>query len=827
MEIRTSSFNFPPSKGEGFQSAEQTISFPRDVVEVGIGITGYAAEFQDEDHEFGRLTIEVRANINPDDATQVNVSGTFGLRDWSGEFDDYFLGNIQWALLADLVPVAPPGPGDARGDLIIIDAEITQAIQHFRSARHLPAAEVYPDNSIRFVADKPTIVRLYVDYDTSSGLPIISRLSGELAVTSSGGTITLSPLESIVPRRDINIDRGNRMHTLNFFIPESFCRDTASLRARVFNAFASDQFSRDFEREINFEEMPELPVMAIGIEYTGDDVVEGADPEDLAAPELSDFEDVFEFTEQTYPIPAVVITNYDTMTYDEDMISDISEGCDKFGDLKDAVSDMRGDSDDIVYGMINSGVDTGSVGGCGGGGVGVGKIGNQGTAAHEVGHALGRKHAPCDNVTRCADPADEDDDYPVYSGFDSDSIGEFGFDPRGSAGRVFHPGTAHDFMGYSGTKWISPYTYKALMSRIPSEFGGVGAGGAAFMTSAARASSFQPSRDDHGEWLRIKTPHLFLRIDIERDRRVRFHEAFHFDTRPRPHGPNPTDFSVELLDEDGKALRSACLYAEMSCCGCHPWDGSWPVCIRQAVPYHPRSRTLVLYEGEKEIFRKEILPPPVVKVECSGGEDREADALTVSWKVNLSKGIKSEDVWYLVQWQDARGTWRGSTPRTQKSELVIPKRIFNRQRQITIRVLATSGIATGVGVCQSDISYPGPRRGEPPVVRLAGVPVRGNRSLPLPPVIRAVVESTGGQTQSRPEILWHDGRGAEIGRGRSFDLRNLPRGQTLLGAAVFDRGQGSAKAQWLILRDEVDNFTLLRGTIGKKYDSERKHKKEL
>lgn len=823
MEIRTSSFNFPRSEGDGNQSASQVVTFPREVVEVAVGIIGYSATYEGDDHHVGRLTVEVRASIDGSDATKVNVAGTFGLRDWSGEFDDPFSGNIQWALLADLAPVPTPAPGDARGDLIIVEAEITQAIQHFRSAKHLPAAEVFPDNSIRFVADKPTVVRLYVDYDAGSGLPLINMLSGELVVTSGGGTLTLAPLQAITPRRDVSIDRGNRGHTLNFLIPEGSCRGVVGLRARVFNAFASYQFSRDFEREIAFEEISELPVMAIGIEYTGPDVVDGAPPEDLAAPVQADFVDVFQFTEKTYPIPAVAITSYNTMTYDDEMISDISEGCDKFGDLKDAVADMRGDSDDIVYGLINRGVNTGSVGGCGGGGVGVGKIGNQDTAAHEVGHALGRKHAPCDNVTRCANPANQDEDYPEYSGFDSDSIGEYGFDSSGMFGTVKNPGNAHDFMGYSGNKWISPYTYKGLMSRIPSEFGAAGAGEAGF---AARTLVSSPRASSHGEWIPIKTPHLFVRIDIERDRSVRFQEAFHFDSRPRPHAPNPTDFSAELLDREGKKLRSACLYGEISCCGCGPDENGWPVHIRQAIPYHPQSRTLLIYEGEEEIFRKEILAPPKVEVKCAEAENSEKPTIHVSWAASAPKGCKPEDMWYLVQWQDGRGTWRGCAPRTQKTELEVPKSLFGRQKQVAIRVLATSGIATGVGECTCDLQYPGPGRGKPPEVRLEGVPVKGNESLPLPPVIRAVAQSAEGQTHAQPDIRWYDEQGAEIGRGRSFDLRNLRVGQTLLGAMVFDRGRGSAYAQWLIRRDEGDQFTLLRGTIGRKKDLEQKYGKE-
>lgn len=67
----------------------------------------------------------------------------------------------------------------------------------------------------------------------------------------------------------------------------------------------------------------------------------------------------------------------------------------------------KGDSDDIVYGLFNVGVDTGSVGGCGGGGVGVGRIGRQATAAHELGHALGRRRVPRSAKSVCDGPSSD------------------------------------------------------------------------------------------------------------------------------------------------------------------------------------------------------------------------------------------------------------------------------------------------------------------------------------------------------------------------------------------------------------------------------------
>ena len=91
------------------------------------GITGYSLLFEDEDdHHVGRVELEVRADKDEDDPTKVRVKGVFGLRDWSNEFDDPYSGVVDVAVLADLEAVQPPGPGEARGDLVILGAEATK-----------------------------------------------------------------------------------------------------------------------------------------------------------------------------------------------------------------------------------------------------------------------------------------------------------------------------------------------------------------------------------------------------------------------------------------------------------------------------------------------------------------------------------------------------------------------------------------------------------------------------------------------------------------------------------------------------------------------------
>lgn len=79
------------------------------------------------------------------------------------------------------------------------------------------------------------------------------------------------------------------------------------------------------------------------------------------------------------------------------------------------------------------------------------------TMAHEVGHNHGRNHAPCSPSNSISGV---DEDYP-YNGA---RVGVWGYDSRK---KVFlSASTTLDVMGYCDPKWMSDYTYKALVERI-------------------------------------------------------------------------------------------------------------------------------------------------------------------------------------------------------------------------------------------------------------------------------------------------------------------------------------------------------------------------
>jgi hypothetical protein len=807
MDIRLGSLFFPESKGDGPQSAEQVVRFPRAVRQVVAGIVGYSATFQGDDHHLGKLQMALEAIVDGADPQNVTVRGTFGLRDWSNSWDDPYTGTVQFALVGELEAAVPPGPGEARPDLIIVGMEVNQVIQHFRSQFHLDSPNVFPDNSVRLVANKGTGVRVYVDYDRNSGLSNIPSMTGTLDVIAANGiTMTVVPVVSIAPRRDSSIDRRIADHTLNFNIPEALCRGMVTLRCQVRSAVDATQFSEIFEKQVVFEPLLPLSVFGVGINYTGPDVIAG---QPTGAPTQFDFLASFPFTEQLYPVPNVLLTGFQTINYDEEVKSNLANGCEKMGDLRDAIGEMRGDSTDVFLGLLNTGVDTGSVKGCGSGDLvtAVSIVDRQATTAHELGHALGRRHAPCDNVGRCNRPKGTDENYPDYAGYDSDSIGEYGFDTRFSS--IKDPAVAHDIMGYSDDDWISPYTYKALMSRIPAL--------TAAADFAAAAVAVPHREEDRAEWRKQKIEQLFLNLRIHRDRRIELEPAFHFAAYPNAVGATRTPFVIEFLDEKGEVLTTDCLYGRGdSCCCCT--DGKlWPKHIVQAVPFDTRAKKLAIFEDDRLVHEQDIPDPPTLRLTCTNGDrDSQSDALSFDWMTGDAHRREGRlesksDLWYLLQWRDRHGTWRGVMPRTQRTRADVPKRLFGRQSRVAVRVLATSGIATGLDVWEGDLyAAPlSPRRREPTLV-LQGVNTAATQPQPLPQVLRVAPLDRFGVGLATPEVVWFSGNGAELARGRSLDLGVLSPGRHVVRAVLLDTGAGGAVASFLIERGRDGAFRLVR-----------------
>ena len=140
------------------------------------------------------------------------------------------------------------------------------------------------------------------------------------------------------------------------------------------------------------------------------------------------------------------------------------------------------------------------------------------TMAHELGHLLGRSHAPCGN------PGNSDPGFPYGSG----AIGVHGLDVLTLKVK---PVTVSDVMGYCPPSWISDYNWTGMMV-----FQGAASGGAGLLESSPAAEG------------------LLIWGRITRDRVV-LEPAFRVQAPADPF-PSSGPHSLDLLAPDGSVLRT-------------------------------------------------------------------------------------------------------------------------------------------------------------------------------------------------------------------------------------------------------------------------------
>ena len=100
MQVANDSISFSPLHGTGPRSAFKDVAFGAAVTRATVLMTGFNASFSHgDDHHLGNLNVQLSSTVLS--TSSVRVTATFGLRDWSGSWDDDYDGQVFFTVIAE------------------------------------------------------------------------------------------------------------------------------------------------------------------------------------------------------------------------------------------------------------------------------------------------------------------------------------------------------------------------------------------------------------------------------------------------------------------------------------------------------------------------------------------------------------------------------------------------------------------------------------------------------------------------------------------------------------------------------------------------------
>jgi hypothetical protein len=344
-------------------------------------------------------------------------------------------------------------------------------------------------HSVGLVANKPTVVRAYLDINTTGSRTVTGDLliwrplpaPGTQSIVTATGNATVDPTRN----GQIRAKREDLTASLNFVLPPQVLASgpvvfrLVNVRDAAGGATVGCVNCAVSARAVSLQDAPPLRVRLLGLSYPF------GNPPSTQAPRTLDFDLIASWLRRAYPTPQVQMAQLTipatstwpfTCTQANAQVAavrnvDVNNGADArthyYGLVSDGGGFMRGCSA-IPAKADPSAVGSGPTGCCDFGWDTDGSYGDWYTG-HELGHTFGRIHigSGCGDVP--SDPF-----YPFPAGQLSGADEAFvGFDVGdSSAGRPIAalPGTGwHDEMSYCDYQWISSYTYRRIWARLAAE----------------------------------------------------------------------------------------------------------------------------------------------------------------------------------------------------------------------------------------------------------------------------------------------------------------------------------------------------------------------
>jgi hypothetical protein len=388
-------------------------------------------------------------------------------------------------------------------DLVIAGAEIIQATQIL-------------ENSVSLVANKPTVMRVYAQNTVG---PAINGVYVSLSATRNGLPLAGSPMTQGPLSVSNTWTRGSLSSSFNFTLPSAWLSGLVTLQIRVDPNNAINEGYAEGNNltslAANFNVVPALNVKVVPLTYIHPPSGQTYPPagSSYLGPGLV----------RMYPVSSAPVTVRSSITWSRNLSVDSNWSLllNQVTTLKE--TDGAPDSQ-VYYGLVPL-FDNNGFSWFNGGVVGIGWINYRvsvgmadaspylsgvDTANHEIGHNLGRDHAPCG--------VSGDNNYPYAGGL----IGQYGL--RVDTMKLYDPATYVDIMSYCEPVWISDYNYQAL-----------------FDNQMVNGAAAQTNQQVEG---------LLVRASLLEDGTVALDPSYAFSGAP-DRLPAESDYMLELLDANG------------------------------------------------------------------------------------------------------------------------------------------------------------------------------------------------------------------------------------------------------------------------------------
>lgn len=332
-------------------------------------------------------------------------------------------------------------------DLTITQVEITQSVQN-------------STGSVPLVAGRPTVARIYA---VVSGVAQVTNVVAEVSATRNGVALPNSPQRSAPRTVGTTVSRGSYASSFNIALPADWLSGNVQLSFVVDPANTIpeiNELNNQVARTVSFVSVPALNITIVPIQYTHQ-----PNGRTYPAPTI---DTISSWIMRSYPISRINTSFRPVVSFSGDLRAGVE--WERLLNLVTDIKQLDGAPNSRVYYALVP-ISNGSDRWFNSGIAGIGWIGWRaavglnlsGTddagmlAAHEIGHNLGRYHAPC-GVS--GDPRQV---YPYTNG----SIGPEVYGLDISRARVWSPvapDNARDVMSYCRPQWFSDFTYQGLLN---------------------------------------------------------------------------------------------------------------------------------------------------------------------------------------------------------------------------------------------------------------------------------------------------------------------------------------------------------------------------